>query len=168
MDRITDAARLACRVATTGDSAEIWRSLKAFAADAGFDHLTVLKAHPELPHRLAPSVVYIDAPHGFAATMVRMWSPSAPRSKFASVKVPLATVAEMAFPPPIATVTTVAAPQVPVRVAIRVPVGETGVRRAATGAGRQTVTRAVAVSPPPSVAMATISSGVTLERLTVA
>jgi DNA-binding CsgD family transcriptional regulator len=66
MDRITDAARLACRIATVAEPAEVWRSVKTFAADSGFDHLTVLKAHPELPHRLAPSVVYIDAPHGFA------------------------------------------------------------------------------------------------------
>ena len=66
MDRITDAARLACRMANFGDRADIWRSLKAFAATFGFDHLTVLKADGSLPHRLAPSVVYIDAPHGFA------------------------------------------------------------------------------------------------------
>ncbi len=66
MKRITDAARLARRLRLEVDGAEIWRQLKAFAAPFGFDHLSVLRCRDDLPERLAPSIVYIDAPQGFA------------------------------------------------------------------------------------------------------
>jgi LuxR family transcriptional regulator, quorum-sensing system regulator BjaR1 len=66
MDCIAEAARLARRIASEPKPSEIWREIKAFAAPFGFNHLTVLKCGTDLPQRLAPSIVYMDAPEGFA------------------------------------------------------------------------------------------------------
>lgn len=71
MNQIRDAARIARSLSLAGSSEELWSTLKAFAAPFGFMHLTVLKRHPELPRVVAPAVVYIDAPEGFAADFDR-------------------------------------------------------------------------------------------------
>ena len=74
MQRISDAARFARGLSAQTEAAEIWRRLKTFIAPFGFTHLTVLKHHAELPARLAPSIVYIDAPRGFAEAFDRALS----------------------------------------------------------------------------------------------
>lgn len=66
MECIREAARVARRLSVEVDRAEIWRQLKTFIAAYGFNHLSVLKRQADLPERLAPSIVYIDAPQGFA------------------------------------------------------------------------------------------------------
>jgi LuxR family quorum sensing-dependent transcriptional regulator len=71
MDRIRDAARTARELTLAATAGEIWSTIKAFAAPLGFTHLTAIKRHPELPHVLTPSLVYIDAPEGFAADFDR-------------------------------------------------------------------------------------------------
>lgn len=71
MDCIVDAARLARRLSVEVDRAALWRQLKAFVATFGFNHLTVLKPAPDLPQRLSPSIIYSDAPQGFAAEFDR-------------------------------------------------------------------------------------------------
>lgn len=72
MHPVVNAARIARALSTAASQGEIWRQLKAFAADHGFHHLTVLKRKDTLPHAVAPSVVYIDAPQGFAETHDRL------------------------------------------------------------------------------------------------
>jgi LuxR family quorum sensing-dependent transcriptional regulator len=71
MDNIASAARIARRLSIETKPSAIWGELKAFAAPHGFHHLTVLKCRPDLPERLAPSIVYIDAPLGFAEAFDR-------------------------------------------------------------------------------------------------
>jgi LuxR family quorum sensing-dependent transcriptional regulator len=71
MERIRDAARIARSLALSSSAEEIWSTIKTFAAPFGFNHLSVMKRHPDLPHALMPSLVYIDAPDGFAADFDR-------------------------------------------------------------------------------------------------
>ena len=71
MKRIRDAARIARSLTSASSAPEIWSTIKAFAAPFGFNHLSVMTRHPDLPHTLAPSLVYIDAPEGFAADFDR-------------------------------------------------------------------------------------------------
>lgn len=71
MDHIRDAARIARSLSLAGSREELWSTLKAFAAPFGFTHLSVMKRHNDLPCSLSPSIVYIDAPEGFAAEFDR-------------------------------------------------------------------------------------------------
>ena len=63
---VQEAARVARNLSTVTNPAEVWRQLKAFAAAFGFHHLTVIRHSEALPKKVAGSVVYIDAPEGFA------------------------------------------------------------------------------------------------------
>ena len=67
-----DAARFARSLTTLVSRAEVWRQLKTFAAQFGFEHVTVLKRTPDLPHRVAKSIIYSDAPAGYAEEFDRL------------------------------------------------------------------------------------------------
>jgi LuxR family quorum sensing-dependent transcriptional regulator len=69
---VADAARIARGLGSAASQGEVWRQLKTFAALYGFHHLTVLKRKDSLPRAVAPSVVYIDAPEGFAEAFDRL------------------------------------------------------------------------------------------------
>lgn len=68
---VQDAARVARNLATVSNPVEVWRQLKAFAAAYGFHHLTVIRGSDALPAKVAGSIVYIDAPEGFAEAFDR-------------------------------------------------------------------------------------------------
>jgi LuxR family quorum sensing-dependent transcriptional regulator len=67
-----DAARFARSLTTLVSRTEVWRQLKSFAAQFGFEHVTVLKRTSDLPHRVAKSVIYSDAPAGYADEFDRL------------------------------------------------------------------------------------------------
>jgi LuxR family quorum sensing-dependent transcriptional regulator len=71
-----DAARFARSLTTLVNRIEVWRQFKTFAAQFGFEHVTVLKRTPDLPHRVAKSIVYTDAPAGYAEDFDRLGSGS--------------------------------------------------------------------------------------------
>jgi LuxR family transcriptional regulator, quorum-sensing system regulator BjaR1 len=71
-----DAARFARSLTTLVNRTEVWRQLKTFAAQFGFEHVTVLKRTSDLPHRVAKSIIYTDAPTGYAEDFDRLGSGS--------------------------------------------------------------------------------------------
>lgn len=70
MDRFRDAARIARDLTLAVEPGEIWSTIKGFAAPFGFNHLSILKSQG-LPNALAPAVIHMDAPSGFAADFDR-------------------------------------------------------------------------------------------------
>ena len=68
MSDILEAVKVAEGIRHARNPAEIWRALKAYAAQLGFTHLSVLSPMDANELKLKPHVIYADAPASFFDT----------------------------------------------------------------------------------------------------
>jgi len=67
MSEILQAVQVADSIRRARTTGEIWRALKAFIGPMGFTQMSVLSALDASADKLAPHVIYIDAPKNFVA-----------------------------------------------------------------------------------------------------
>jgi len=68
MSDIHEAVHVADSIRHARAAGEIWRTLKIFAGSLGFTHLSVLSPLDASAKKLAPHLIYIDAPANFVDT----------------------------------------------------------------------------------------------------
>ncbi len=71
MTIIPDFVEVSAQLANAATPDDVWRAVKGAVEPLGYEHICVLAHQSDLRERITPSVLYFDAPQGFADALDR-------------------------------------------------------------------------------------------------